>query len=392
MALLMHNFMPYDIEAARGGWALDWALRRFGLNLGVSFAYYGFFFAGLYLWGWSDRKFAPGSFPTVGNMLHNFWYWTLGIAQWTCWECVVMRLWATGKVPFVSNAEVMASSELLAWNLLWVLVVPVWRDLHFYIAHRFCHVRAVYRFVHALHHRNPDPEPFSGITMHPIEHVYYFSNALMPTLFLGGLSPFVFLWLYVHLAISPAAGHSGWEDHFQSDQYHFLHHAKFECNYGSPFSGFIDQWCGTFREHLGRSEQYTGEWSHDVDAKKPTAKEGKVWSKEGQLGLPADWAHGVYTLFWVALWAAVGWAAVLNHGADRVTHVGPLPIGKAMGLLAGYGPVVLALVLCAAAGDRLSWRWPFQKESLFGTFGLFIALGWFACINPVARATELICA
>ena len=87
----------------------------------------GFFFAGLYLWGWSERKFAPGSYPTVGNMLHNFWYWGLGIAQWTCWECVVMRLWATGKVPFVTNAEVLASSELLAWNLMWVLLTPIWR-------------------------------------------------------------------------------------------------------------------------------------------------------------------------------------------------------------------------------------------------------------------------
>ena len=127
MALCMHTFMPYDLDSAREGWALDWPLRRLGLNLGVSFAYYGFFFAGLYLWGWSERKFAPGSYPTVGNMLHNFWYWGLGIAQWTCWECVVMRLWATGKVPFVTNAEVLASSELLAWNLMWVLLTPIWR-------------------------------------------------------------------------------------------------------------------------------------------------------------------------------------------------------------------------------------------------------------------------
>ena len=29
------------------------------------------------------------------------------------------------------------------------------------------HVRALYKFVHALHHRNADPEPFSGISMHP---------------------------------------------------------------------------------------------------------------------------------------------------------------------------------------------------------------------------------
>ena len=91
--------------------------------------------------------------------------------------------------------------------MLWVLLVPLWRDLHSYIAHRFVHIRAVYRFVHSLHHRNADPEPFSGLTMHPVEHLYYFSNALVPVLYVSGLSPLIFLWIYVHLAIAPGAGH-----------------------------------------------------------------------------------------------------------------------------------------------------------------------------------------
>ena len=43
----------------------------------------------------------------------------------------------------------------------------------------------------------------------------YFSNAFVPVLYVSGLSPLIFLWLYVHLAIAPGAGHSGWEDHFQ---------------------------------------------------------------------------------------------------------------------------------------------------------------------------------
>ena len=49
------------------------------------------------------------------------------------------------------------------------LTVSPARDIHFYMAHRMLHVRALYKFVHALHHRNADPEPFSGISMHPGE-------------------------------------------------------------------------------------------------------------------------------------------------------------------------------------------------------------------------------
>ena len=58
--------------------------------------------------------------------------------------------------------------------------------------------------------------------MHPLEHLYYFS-CLGPS-FLVYTTPFAFMWNGVHLLISPAASHSGWEDHFQSDQYHYLHH------------------------------------------------------------------------------------------------------------------------------------------------------------------------
>ena len=108
-------------------------------------------------------------------MAHNLYYWGLGVLQWTAWECVLMRLWATGKVPYAADAEVLARPGLLAWNVFWVMMVPIWRDLHFYIAHRFIHIRAIYRFVHSLHHRNADPEPFSGMTMHPVEQ-YASSN------------------------------------------------------------------------------------------------------------------------------------------------------------------------------------------------------------------------
>ena len=37
--------------------------------------------------------------------------------------------------------------------------------------------------------------------------------------------------------------------------YHYLHHSKFECNYGSPTTAFIDQYMGTFREKMGESRR-----------------------------------------------------------------------------------------------------------------------------------------
>jgi hypothetical protein len=52
----------------------------------------------------------------------------------------------------------------------------------------------------------------------------------------------------MHTVISPAASHSGYEDHFSADLYHYCHHRYYECNYagGIPF----DQWFGTFCDKL----------------------------------------------------------------------------------------------------------------------------------------------
>jgi len=430
MALTTHVGAPYDLST--GTPAASWCASRFVLNFTIAFTYYGFFHYGLYIAGWADRKFSPGSYPTAANMRHNLYYWSLGIVQWTFWEYVMTRVWMSGNagVSFATDAEILASPSLLAWNVFWVLAIPVWRDLHFYIAHRFIHVRAIYKFVHSLHHRNMDPEPFSGMTMHPVEHIYYFSNAFVPSLFLNGLSPLIFTWCFFHLTIAPGAGHSGWEDNFQADQYHYVHHAKFECNYGSPFSAFIDQFFGTFREKLGESVAYRGEAKEiqDPDAmvvmtesskeervleqekkpkkmpnklKKKKEDATKVWSAKGVLGVPATKVEMIYTLFWMSLFPVAWFGAVSNHDKDGnglvverlMVGIGDITIGipTLVAAYVAYFPPLVALVLCWIGGDKMSWRWPFQKESVVGTFGLFVLLGWAACIHPIFCAMQAVC-
>jgi len=45
-----------------------------------------------------------------------------------------------------------------------------------YVVYRWLHWRPLYRLAHELHHRNVDVGPWSGIAMHPVEHVIYFSG------------------------------------------------------------------------------------------------------------------------------------------------------------------------------------------------------------------------
>jgi sterol desaturase/sphingolipid hydroxylase (fatty acid hydroxylase superfamily) len=81
--------------------------------------------------------------------------------------------------------------------------------------------------------------------MHPVEHMYYFACVLPSLIFY--CSPYAFVWNGVHLLLSPAASHSGYEDHSQSDLFHYLHHYYFECNYAGSDAAFMDKAFGTFK-------------------------------------------------------------------------------------------------------------------------------------------------
>jgi hypothetical protein len=134
IALGLHTFFPYDIAAAASASteeAVAWLTRRFALNYICCFSYYGFFHYGLYIANWGQRKYVEGSFPTRGNMAHNLYYWSLAVVQWTFWEYAMCRIWASGGVSYATNAQVLAEPKLLALNVLWVLAIPIWRDLHF---------------------------------------------------------------------------------------------------------------------------------------------------------------------------------------------------------------------------------------------------------------------
>ncbi|CAE8651740.1 unnamed protein product [Polarella glacialis] len=328
-ALQLEVCFPYDIQAA-GSWSL-------------------------YIRGFSKRKYRAGCYPTAGNMAHNLWYWSLGVLQWSLSECAMMHLWATGKVAYVSDLELLMSPRQML----------------------------LLAYVHSLHHRNMDPEPFSGIQWSTSST--FPTRWLVPTLYMAN-SPLIYMWIFLHLALAPGAGHSGWEDHWQADQYHYLHHAKFECNYGSPSSGWIDQLTGTFRE-LGSSEVYTGAYKGDSEA--AAAEEKKVWSAGSYLGLQTG-DHLIYTLFCLFTTCVLVWAAVSNPLSEAPdSSVLGVPLATCVASLVAYGPVAFAMLLCAFY-DKMSWRWPFHKDRVVGSFGFFVLAGWLACLLPTYHFVHLL--
>ncbi len=197
----------------------------------------------------TDRWQATNN-PTFlfGRQVWDNMVWTIasGLPIWTAWEVVTLWLQANHRLPTASWADHPI------WCALLMLFIPVWREAHFYAVHRLIHWPPLYRAVHSLHHKNVDPGPWSGLAMHPVEHLLYFSGVLLHWIVPSNGLHVIFH--MQHLAFAPANGHSGFgrlklgEAEFDSGAYwHYLHHRYFEVNYGSDLVP-IDKWVGTFHD------------------------------------------------------------------------------------------------------------------------------------------------
>jgi lathosterol oxidase len=224
----------------RAGWIACVVLR----NLAILWAWYEPLHRWLYVnprrhqMVKEGKKFNP-SFPDQSQHNRDRFFSTLGALQISGYEVLWLHLCATGRLATVSSH---AAAPL--WCAMWYVISPFWVKTHFYFVHRFLHVKFVYRWVHYLHHRSVNPGPWSGMSMHPIEQAIYCSAVLFPW-GICAQHPVHFYFCMYNVMLSPAPGHSGFQEPGGSKM-HYLHHSKFDCNFGSSIFP-LDALFGTFR-------------------------------------------------------------------------------------------------------------------------------------------------
>ena len=189
------------------------------------------------------------------NQLADNMFWTLasGVTIWTLYE--VLMFWAMGN----RYAPVLYWSDNPIWFILLFLLTPIWISFHFYWVHRWLHWPPLYRLAHALHHRNTNVGPWSGLSMHPVEHVIFFSSILIH--FILPSSPVHILFHMQHQSLTAATSHTGYEAMLIKDKkhlalgtfHHQMHHRYFDCNYGNLEMPW-DKWFGSF--HDGTEESH----------------------------------------------------------------------------------------------------------------------------------------
>jgi sterol desaturase/sphingolipid hydroxylase (fatty acid hydroxylase superfamily) len=198
-----------------------------------------------------NRKWPDGKRPgfSFGSQLRDNLFWTFcsGLPIWTAWEVITLWLYANGHIAVLGIAD-----NPIWFAVLW-FIVPLLHELHFYWIHRTIHWPPIYARVHKIHHRNINPGPWSGLSMHPVEHLIYFSGFLI--YWIVPAHPLHFMHYSMMVGLAPAQGHTGFDRVVTGEKAslhlpyyaHFLHHRLFEVNYADGTIP-LDKWFGSFHD------------------------------------------------------------------------------------------------------------------------------------------------
>ena len=220
-----------------GTLSISWIWKVVAFNLACEAVFYGFWHWFMYAGAHANARLKAHKYNPreqyadsgEGHFAREVLFTTLGWLQSSAFMVGMMHLWASGRVPFVANFWAAP-----AFNIGSVLFVTFWREFHFYWCHRFMHPwfpqqpasldpgRFIYKYVHSLHHKSVNPGPFSGLSMSPLEHLFYYSCTLLPLL--TPLHPMHFLYAKFHADIAPVGGHDGYAFPGGGGDFHFLHH------------------------------------------------------------------------------------------------------------------------------------------------------------------------
>jgi sterol desaturase/sphingolipid hydroxylase (fatty acid hydroxylase superfamily) len=277
---LPHYFLPWNVlfalsAVAYWAWVIppvetmrtlswSWPLWLYLVNAVATFLFYGAFELRLYVLKRQERRFKyNGKFPSeqrskafwfesqnLDNILRTF---LSGVAIWTAVEVLVLWAFANGYAPWLGFADHPVYLAAVA------LVVPIIHEFHFFCIHRLIHTPFLYKWVHSVHHNSVNPSPWSSLSMHPVEHLLYFSTAFYHLIIPS--NPVIALYQLHYAGFGAIPGHVGFDKvevgengAIDSHAYaHYLHHKYFEVNYGDALIP-LDRWFGTWHDGSAEGE------------------------------------------------------------------------------------------------------------------------------------------
>jgi sterol desaturase/sphingolipid hydroxylase (fatty acid hydroxylase superfamily) len=194
-----------------------------------------------------------------------FWNMVSACTFWTGYEAVTLWAFANKLIPYVDFRTHPVYFVLI------MLFVLFWRQFHFYWVHRLIHWKPLYNISHFLHHKNVNVGPWSGLAMHPLEHLLYFSVSMIH--WIVPSHPIHVIFDLQHAGLTPALGHAGFEKFVTKEErglknnnyFHYLHHRFFTVNFGTEVVP-LDKWFGSW--HDGSQEAHAKMMARRAEKKK----------------------------------------------------------------------------------------------------------------------------
>ena len=180
----------------------------------------------------------------IDNAIRTF---GTGLPIWTAYEVLMLWAWANGYGPWV------ALGDNPLWLIAFALAIPLIHEVHFFCIHRLIHVPVLYKWVHSVHHNSVNPSPWSALSMHPVEHLLYWSDILLHLIIPS--HPLLVLYHLQVTGTGAVIGHVGFDKVEAGKEglvdthafAHYLHHKYFEVNYADGMLP-IDKWIGTWHD------------------------------------------------------------------------------------------------------------------------------------------------
>jgi ferredoxin-NADP reductase/sterol desaturase/sphingolipid hydroxylase (fatty acid hydroxylase superfamily) len=190
---------------------------------------------------------------------------------------LVLALYITAIILLGKNGITKTYTDINLYGGLWYAIVTfilliIVDDTWFYWSHRFMHNPKIYKYIHALHHKSLDVNPFSGFSFHVFEVAALFFWLIPFSIIIPIYLPVIAIFA-IYAAINNVIGRLGyelypkwfektWLKYKTNSTHHNLHHTKYNGNYALHFR-FWDIVCGT---EFAESEAVVHEIQNRTDA------------------------------------------------------------------------------------------------------------------------------
>ena len=169
------------------------------------------------------------------SLISTFIFAASGIAMGALWQAGYSQIY-------------LSFEEFPLWYMpLSFFIYSIFHEFYFYLTHIWMHQPKWYRRVHHVHHVSHKVSPWASFSFHPWEclvHAIFFPVMVL----LIPIHPLVIISYFTFMTLTAVSNHSGVEIFksklvrkiFISGEHHYLHHKRYQGNYGL-FYTFIDK-------------------------------------------------------------------------------------------------------------------------------------------------------